>query len=577
MTKIWPIPDIGPLRNPERTELMDNVQIITAILTLFAGIGVFLTACSMLSSNLETLGSSKLRDLFAAASKSKMLGVGIGALGTAAIQSSGAVTVIVIGFVNAGIMTLAQAATVIYGANIGTTITGQIVAWGISGEGGLSSTVIFSALAGVGAFIVSFASRDRTKVVGGILCGFGMLFVGLSMMSGAMESFAELDSVRSFLASINSIVLLVIIGAVLTAIIQSSSVMTSVAITMVVAGLITLDQGIYLTMGSNIGSCVVSVIAGMTGSANAKRASYIHLIFNVTGVVIFLLLGQAIQLVSRGTVTFGTIFGGLFPGMPQVQLAMFHTVFNVVAVVLILPLTSLLVALVTRMVADDVKPDTHLVTFYLDNNFLTSPPIAVQQIKSEIMGMAGIAMRNFESAIKMVCSSDYADRTAFDENEEELNYLNREIARFAARLFSGQLSESDSEYLSSALKSISDLERVGDYAKHIVEYGEELVSQGDRFSDTALDEISRVGNMVGDLFGQTMRAYENDDELEVVNAGVSAMAIADQTDEMSANHARRISEGKCSPDAGANYLALVSDVERVGAHFYNVAKTVRGL
>ena len=329
---------------------MSNVAMITAVLTLLAGIGVFLTACSMLSSNLETLGSSKLRDLFASASKSKLLGVGIGALGTAAIQSSGAVTVIVIGFVNAGIMSLTQAATVIYGANIGTTITGQIVAWGISGGDSLSTTVIFSGLTGIGAFIVSFAKKDKTKVIGGILCGFGMLFVGLSMMSGAMESFAELDSVRNFLASINNVFVLMIIGAVFTAIIQSSSVMTSVCITMVVAGLISLNQGIYLTMGSNIGSCVVSIIAGMTGTSNAKRASYIHLLFNCAGVVIFMLIGYALTAFTGGAVTFGTIFEGLFPGMPQVQLAMFHTVFNVVAVILMLPLTDALVALVCRMV-----------------------------------------------------------------------------------------------------------------------------------------------------------------------------------------------------------------------------------
>ena len=554
---------------------MNGVMTATAVLTLLAGIGVFLTACSMMSSNLESLGSDKLRDLFASAAKSRLLGVGMGALGTAAIQSSGATTVIVIGFVNAGIMSLTQAATVIYGANIGTTITGQIVAWGISGEGGLSSTVIFSGLAGIGAFIVSFASKDKVKTLGGILCGFGMLFVGLSMMSGAMEAFAELDSVKNFLASINSVILLVLIGAVLTAIIQSSSVMTSVAITMVVAGLITLDQGIYLTMGSNIGSCVVSVIAGMTGSANAKRASYIHLIFNVAGVVIFLLLGQALKLFTGGSVSFGTIFNDLFPGMPQVQLAMFHTVFNVVAVVLILPLTNVLVSLVTRMVADDAKPQDGVMTFYINDNFLASPPIAVQQVKSEIMGMAGIALRNFEAALAMVSSGDYTGVSEFDANEEELNYLNRELAHYMAKLYGEQLNESDNEYLSCALKSVSDLERVGDYAKHILECGRSLAEHGERFSDTAISEIGQLGDMVQNLFGQAMRAYEHGDELEVIHASVTELAISDQVAEMSANHARRIAEGKCSPDAGANYLALVSDVERVGHHFYNVAKTVR--
>lgn len=556
---------------------MNGVMTATAVLTLLAGIGVFLTACSMMSSNLESLGSDKLRDLFAAAARSRLLGVGMGALGTAAIQSSGATTVIVIGFVNAGIMSLAQAATVIYGANIGTTITGQIVAWGISGEGGLSSTVIFSGLAGIGAFIVSFASKDRTRTLGGILCGFGMLFVGLSMMSGAMEAFAELDSVKAFLASIGNPLLLVFIGAVLTAIIQSSSVMTSVAITMVVAGLITLDQGIFLTMGSNIGSCVVSVIAGMTGSANAKRASYIHLIFNVAGVVIFMLLGEVIRLLTGGATSFGTIFGGLFPGMPQVQLAMFHTVFNVVAVLLILPFTNLLVRVVTGMVADDRKPEGALQAFYINDNFLASPPIAVQQVRSEIVGMAGIAQRNFEAAIQMVCLSDYSGTEEFEANEEELNYLNRELARYMAKLYGEQLNESDNEYLAHALKSVSDLERVGDYAKHIMERGRDLLERGDRFSDTAIGEIRRLGDMVGSLFGQTVRAYDLEDEGEVINAEASELAISDQVAEMSANHARRIGEGKCSPDAGAFYLALVSDIERVGAHYYNVAKTVRGL
>ena len=554
---------------------MSNVAMITAVLTLLAGIGVFLTACSMLSSNLETLGSSKLRALFASASKSKLLGVGIGALGTAAIQSSGAVTVIVIGFVNAGIMSLTQAATVIYGANIGTTITGQIVAWGISGGDSLSTTVIFSGLTGIGAFIVSFAKKDKTKVIGGILCGFGMLFVGLSMMSGAMESFAELDSVRNFLASINNVFVLMIIGAVFTAIIQSSSVMTSVCITMVVAGLISLNQGIYLTMGSNIGSCVVSIIAGMTGTSNAKRASYIHLLFNCAGVVIFMLIGYALTAFTGGAVTFGTIFEALFPGMPQVQLAMFHTVFNVVAVILMLPLTDALVALVCRMVPDDEPVEEGAITtFYIDEGYLVTPPIAVQQVKNEIVSMAGFALRNFESAIQMVTTLDFSDIEEFEHTEHELNYLNRELARYIAKLFGEQLSEADREYLSHALKSISDLERVGDYSKHIVEYARTLEESNESFSPHAVNEVNQIGDMVENLFGQVMRAYEREDDNEVTQAGITNLAISEQAADMANNHAHRISVGICSPDAGAVYLALISDVERIGSHFYNLAKTV---
>lgn len=222
---------------------MTTTAIVSAILTLIAGIGIFLIACEMMSTNLESISSNKLKSLFSKASSSKMLGVGIGTVGTAAIQSSGATTVMVIGFVNAGIMSLSQAATIIYGANIGTTVTAQIVALGMFGGDSISTTVLFSALAGVGAFMSLFSKKDILRKWGGILAGFGMLFVGLDMMSNSMENFARLDAVKEFLAQINNGVLLVIIGAIITAIIQSSSVMTSIAIAMVFTGLITLDQG----------------------------------------------------------------------------------------------------------------------------------------------------------------------------------------------------------------------------------------------------------------------------------------------------------------------------------------------
>ena len=211
---------------------MTTTAIVSAILTLIAGIGIFLIACEMMSTNLESISSNKLKSLFSKASSSKMLGVGIGTVGTAAIQSSGATTVMVIGFVNAGIMSLSQAATIIYGANIGTTVTAQIVALGMFGGDSISTTVLFSALAGVGAFMSLFSKKDILRKWGGILAGFGMLFVGLDMMSNSMENFARLDAVKEFLAQINNGVLLVIIGAIITAIIQSSSVMTSIAIAM---------------------------------------------------------------------------------------------------------------------------------------------------------------------------------------------------------------------------------------------------------------------------------------------------------------------------------------------------------
>ena len=360
---------------------MDHISILTAILTLLAGIGVFLVACSTMSANLEAAGSDRLKALFAKASGSRLLGVAIGALGTAAIQSSGATTVMVIGFVNAGILSLRQAATVIYGANIGTTITGQIVALGMFGKDAISTTVVFSALAGAGAFLSMFGKAQKWKTVGGILTGFGMLFVGLNIMSGAMESFAEQDAVIQFLACIDSPLLLVALGAILTAIIQSSSVMTSIAITMLVSGLITLDQGIFLTMGSNVGSCIVAILAGFSSSLNAKRTAMIHLTFNVLGVVLFLLIAAAL---NAGSLSMGVFLMTLFPGAPQTQLAMFHTVFNVCTVVLVLPLTDFMVQCVERLFPEKKESppaNSGMRLYYLDDHMLRTPAVAIGQLK----------------------------------------------------------------------------------------------------------------------------------------------------------------------------------------------------
>ncbi len=405
---------------------MSSTVIISAVLSMLAGIGIFLVACSTMSSNLEAVSSSKLRALFRKVSGNKMIGVGIGAVTTAAIQSSGATTVMIIGFVNAGIMTLTQAATVIYGANIGTTITGQIVALGMTGSNRLSTTVIFSAFAGIGALISLFGSKDQIKRWGGIFSGFGMLFVGLSMMSSSMETFSGLDSVKLFLARIDSAIVLVFVGAIFTAVIQSSSVMTSIAITMVVTGLITLDQGIYLTMGSNIGSCVVAMIAGLGSGKNAKRTALIHLLFNVGGVIVFLIIGFLLSLVSGGNVDFGIIFERLFPQVPQIQLAMFHTVFNTLTVLIFLPLTGTLVKTVSKVIPDtkeDSAAKDEFRLYYVDRNMLKTPPIAVDQLKKEIINMADIAMRNYIYSLEAICHLDFSKQEQFSKNEKELDYI----------------------------------------------------------------------------------------------------------------------------------------------------------
>lgn len=556
---------------------MNSTVIISAVLSMLAGIGIFLVACQTMSSNLEAISSSKLRSLFRKVSGKKLIGVGIGTVTTAAIQSSGATTVMVIGFVNAGIMTLTQAATVIYGANIGTTITGQIVALGMTGRNSVSTTVIFSAFAGIGALVSLFGGSDRIKRWGGIFSGFGMLFVGLSMMSSSMETFSSLNSVKNFLAGISNVILLVIVGAVFTAIIQSSSVMTSIAITMVVTGLITLDQGIYLTMGSNIGSCVVAMIAGLGSGKSAKRAALIHLFFNVGGVIVFLILGFVISLVSGGLIDFGVIFARLFPGVPQIQLAMFHTVFNVFTVLIFLPLTELLVGLVSKIIPEkeeqsSAEEEGRL--YYVDRNMLKTPPIAVDQLKKEIINMADIAMRNYIYSLDAICNLDFSKQDQFDKNEKELDYINRELVKFVVELSQLPLSEKDHKYVSTTFHTISDLERVGDYAENIMEYADTLKSENEGFSESAVSEVAYMREHIEALFDKVIRAYTKKDK----DALQEAYKIEDDVDRittrMEENHIMRLNRGICTAIVGSQYMSLASNSERVADHFINMGKMV---
>jgi len=370
---------------------------------------------------------------------------------------------------------------------------------------------------------------------------------------------------------------LVLLGAIITAIIQSSSVMTSIAITMAVTGLISLDQGIYLTMGSNIGSCVVAIIAGLTSGVAAKRTAMIHLIFNVLGVVLFLCAALALSLVTAGVWSFGTIFERLFH-TPQLQLAMFHTVFNVTTMLVALPLTNALVNLACKLVKDQPAQQTdepHL--YFLDPQMLRTPVVAIRQLKEEIENMANMAIENYQRAIRDVTTLDDSERDEFNRTERQLNYLNRELVHYALLLSNNQLSQFDHQYLVSTIRTVSDLERIGDYAKNIVEYADSLRQQEVRFSDYALNEIDQMNHLIARLHEATMQAYHKMDMSALGRANQIEDEIDRLTDEMERNHIQRLSLGICKPQAGTEYISLAQNSERVADHLINVAKTIRDL
>jgi len=564
---------------------MSVADIITQLLGLLAGIGVFLLSIKIISQNLEAVGGNKLKLLFSKTSNNNVLGVGIGTAATALIQSSGATSVMAIGFVSAGVMSLTQGCAIVLGSNIGTTITGQIVALGFIGKStSLSASAILASLAGIGAFMMYFGKKDTIKKIGYLLCGFGLLFVGLSLMSSSMKTFADVESVKQGIASINfpgySIVL-VLIGIVLTAIIQSSSVTSSIGITMLVSGLISLDQGIFLILGSNIGACVVSLLACIGAPINAKRLGIFHLIETIVRVFIYLIIVEIITASTNGVATSGALFELMFPDALPFQLAMFHTIFNVVTVIIFMPFMPFFIKICEKMLPEksgyqkeETEKQSILRTFYIDQHLIKTPPIAVQAAKNEIINMAEIAMRNFELSYDIICKMDFTNIEQFRENENLLNFLNKELTKFIIPLSKKNIVEKDHLYLSTAYHTISDLERIGDYAENIVEYALTLKEADECFSEDAVSEIRALQKMIEDLFQKVMKAYVSVDLTALKDANEIEDQIDNVTKEMETNHIQRLDQGVCKPDIGAQYLSLTSNSERVADHLINVSKSI---
>ena len=554
-----------------------GITITKAILALIAGIGVFLLAVRLLSRNIEAISGHRLKTLFSKTSKSKFLGVGLGTVTAAVIQSSGAVTVMVIGFINAGLMTLAQGATIAFGANIGTTITGQIVALGMFGNNTISTTIIFMSFAGIGAFMLLFAKKDMLQKIGSIIAGFGLLFVGLDTMASAMRVFAEMEGLTNFIAQITNPILLVLIGTALTALLQSSSVMSSILITMVFSGLITMDQGIYVLIGSNIGAGIVAILASIGSTQDAKRVALIHIVFNIFGAVVFLVIGAIMKAASGGDITFGYIMHLMFPTAPQTQLAMFHTIYNVIKVLIFLPLTGVTCKLFTKIIKDKkpTQDDDAPKLMYIEDHFLKTPPIAVGMVKKEVERMMAIAVLNFNISIDIVCTLDFSSQEEFKKNENTLNFLNRAITKYIVKFPRDQISDIDNIFLSTIYHVVSDLERIGDYAENIVEYATSLQSGSNTFSEDAIKEVRNLQDIINELQGKVTTIFSEQSTALLQDAYDIEDDVDNITQEMADNHIKRLDEGICSPEVGALYLELTSNVERIADHFINVAKSTR--
>ena len=545
------------------------LTIITQLLLVIGGITVFMIGMKTMGSNLERAAGSSMRTMLAKVSNNRFAGVGIGAAVTAIINSSSATTVMIVGFVNVGLMSLTQAGAIIMGANIGTTISAQIMSLQSIN---INMAAVFSAVAAAGLVINMTGKSGRSKQIGNILIGIGFIFIGLQFMSDAVKVLTADEVIApkldALFLSIDNPFLLFLIGVVLTGLLQSSAAITCILIALAGSGLITIEQAMFITMGSNIGTCATSLIASMGTSTNARRAAVIHLLFNVLGCAVFFILMLAFQ----KYVVEGIIF--VSGGSVERQIANFHTLFNLLTTLVLLPFLKPLVKLAQVIVPERKKTQKQGDFKYLDERILQTPAIAVAQLRKEIVIMMDLAYLNFRRAMKMICGGDLSERDESAETEKRINQYNTELTAYCVRVSSCELSAHDEFVIGSYYHVISDSERIGDYAKHIVEYAEELGGDEDAFTSAAVEEIKDLYEKIDELYQMVRKTFDERDitMFEKINDLKVSIAILKNAD--CDAHIERLNRGECTPARGAIFLQLLGNMERVSGHMKNISNSV---
>ena len=534
------------------------MNIIEIVVTILAGCGAFLLGFKVLSENMEKIAGKSLKTLFNKTSDRRMVNVGMGMVTTAVVQSSSITTVMVVGFVNAGIMTLYQAAAIIMGANIGTTITAQIAALQA-----FDIDLVFMMLLFVGVFMELFSKKDKIKSIGLALAGLGLVFVGLGLMADPMAFLKEEKAVTDFLSAVNNPILLLVIGAGLTAIIQSSSAVTTIVISMAGAGLIIGGGGnsaLYVILGSNIGTCVTALISSIGTTVNARRASIIHLLFNVIGSVIFTVMLMLWP--SFSAVTLERWFAS-----PSTQIAMFHTVFNVSCTLLFLPFTKLLVAMSIKLVPEKgtvQKSPSELV--FMDKRFLSTPTVAVGQLKKETFRMADMAMASLRVAFGGFIDRDMSVIDSVYERNENVSALGEQISDYLVKVSASGVSLAVEKEINGLHNNIGDIARVAELADNFTKYTKREVRDNLVFSDGINEKLEIMHGMLHEQYEIVKKAVL-DKQVELIKESDELEErIDNMRRELVNEHIERLSQGKCKPENNTIFINLVSNLERVGDH-----------
>lgn len=540
-------------------------EVVISILALIAGIGVFMFGMKFMSDGLERSAGPGMRRLLGKITNNRFAGVAIGATVTGVIQSSAATTVMVMGFVNAGLMTLVQATAIIMGANIGTTVTGLLASLSA-----FPVAPILGVLVLVGAAMVMFLKKEKYRRVGYILGGLGLIFVGLDLMSGAFNNSEKLSSmITEAFTSINFPLLLILLGIVFTAVIQSSSAVTGILVTMVGAGALPLDCAMFIVLGSNIGTCVTAWIASIGASTNARRVAVIHLFYNVAGTIVFT------AFIWPLSEHFVWLFQTCFP-QPQLQVAMFHFFFNFFTTVILLPFVKPIVKFAEFCIRDKRGGENDAPRMYfIDDRFLQTPPIAVAQVKREVDHMGEMAKTNLKRAMSAVLTRDVSDRENVVRDEQRINFINKGVTTYLIKLSSQSLTRSDEKFVGSLFHVVSDIERVADYAENFMEDAQDMKEKDCSFTQGALDELEDMYDKVMAMFDEAMFIFENN-AVGRLNDFSAREEEVDMTKRLLCNnHIRRLNDGGCSVESGTHFYSIVSALERIADHLTNIAFSIK--
>ena len=537
---------------------------ITDFFSLLGGLALFLYGMQMMSNGLEAAAGNKMKQILEKLTANRFLGVLVGAVITAVIQSSSATTVMVVGFVNSGMMTLRQAVWIIMGANIGTTITGQLIALDV---GEIAPLIAF-----IGVALIVFIKKQKVHHYGMIVAGLGILFIGMELMSSSMMPLRESEAFASIMTNFSNPLLGILAGAVFTAIIQSSSASVGILQALATSGLIGLPSAVYVLFGQNIGTCITAVLASIGTNRNAKRTTIIHLMFNLIGTTIFTIVCMTTPLTS--------LVESFTPGRVAAQIANMHTLFNVVTTLILLPFGNYLAVLATKILPEkkeelgDVMHLEYIRPIETKREHqIGNSAIATNGIRSELSRMMKMAKENVDASFRAVRSGNADLLPEVEEREEYIDYLNKEISKYISKVMVNETNPKDSQYISALFKVCGNLESIGDHAMNICEYTKMMEERKISFSPAVAGEITEMQKVSNEAMEVLEKLGEYPEE-----SIKKIEALEQQMDDMTENYRKaqieRMQTGKCSDEACILYSEMLTDFERIGDHILNIGQEI---